>query len=553
MASGLTRRAALASPWAAGTWLAACRSGEADTPLAGAWLGTSHAVGHRLQDGAAGSTSTAGGTVQHCDVAIVGGGVAGLAAARVLMRAGINNIRLFELENVAGGNARAHQMGGMACPQGAHYLPMPGPEATEVTELLFELGLMRTEFGRTVANERHLSHSPQERLWLDGEWVDGLLPPAMPGSKRLAQYRLFAQRLTAVSQGLRFAIPSHRVPWADGHAALDAIAFADWLQAQGLDDPALRWYLDYICRDDYGADSRSVSAWAGIHYFASRHGFSAPGDDESSDRHGVFTWPQGNAFLTQRLADPLGERLLTNRMVRRAEVQRHGVTLEVLHAATGASQRWLAKQLVLAVPLHVAARVLTTPPPALQAAAAQVLHAPWLVANLQLSEPLTDKPGAPPSWDNVLLDLAGPASPFSASLGYVDAMHQSLRPAPGPTVLTVYWALGGGGRATASQQRQALLDQPWNAWAQRVMADLSRAHPDLAAKTVRMDLTRYGHAMAVPVPGFRSSAALQAMRTARASMRLHFAHSDLAAYSVFEEAFTLGHEAGAAAASALRA
>jgi hypothetical protein len=33
--------------------------------------------------------------------------------------------------------------------------------------------------------------------------------------------------------------------------------------------------------------------------------------------------------------------------------------------------------------------------------------------------------------------------------------------------------------------------------------------------------------------------------------RLHFAHSDLAGYSIFEEAFTLGHAAGTEAARRL--
>jgi hypothetical protein len=37
----------------------------------------------------------------------------------------------------------------------------------------------------------------------------------------------------------------------------------------------------------------------------------------------------------------------------------------------------------------------------------------------------------------------------------------------------------------------------------------------------------------------------------RTQGRLHFAHSDLAGYSIFEEAFTFGHLAGTAAARQL--
>jgi len=349
---------------------------------------------------------------------------------------------------------------------------------------------------------------------------------------------------------LRFAIPSQRAGWSPEHAALDTQTFAQWLDREGLDDAGLRWFLDYSCRDDYGADSGAVSAWAGLHYFASRHGFQAPGDGDAPEREAVFTWPEGNTWLTRRLAAPLGDRLHAGALVRRIESLRHEVALDVQRVgANPRSERWLAQQVVLALPLHVAARVVAQAPAALVEAAAQLTHAPWLVANLQLRSPLTDKPGAPPSWDNVLYD-PGTAGANPAALGYVDAMHQSLRPVPGPTVLTAYWALGGGEQAGLSRQRQALQDEPWSQWSQRVVDHLARAHPDLRAKTARVDLMRYGHAMAIPAPGVRGSAALHALAQPQTS-RLHFAHSDLAGYSVFEEAFTLGDAAGRAVAKRL--
>ena len=535
--AGLTRRAALLAPL--GLTLGACR-GNAPIAFDGGWLGASHERGHRLRQAGAFTPDM----TRRCAVAIVGAGVAGLAAARAVQRAGIDDVQVFELEDEAGGNARGHRLAGMACPLGAHYLPLPGPDAHEVSELLHELGLLRSVAGRTVADERHLCHSPQERLWVDGQWIDGLLPPAARGSARERQYQRFSRLVAEASRALHFTIPSRRAAWSAGLAALDAVTFAQWLDAQGLDDPGLRWHLDYACRDDYGADSAAVSAWAGLHYFASRHGFHAPGDGDAPEREAVFTWPEGNAWLTRQLATPLAERLHAAALVRRVEASRHEVALDVLSlAATPRSERWLAQQVVLALPLHAAARIVAQAPAALTQADAQLMHAPWLVANLHLRSPLTDKPGAPPSWDNVLYDPGG--DPLA--LGYVDAMHQSLRPAPGPTVLTAYWALGQGDRADLARRRQALIDEPWSAWAGRVVADLARAHPDLPAKTARVDLMRYGHAMAIPAPGVRGNAALQALAQPLAA-QLHFAHSDLAGYSVFEEAFALGDAAGRAAA-----
>jgi hypothetical protein len=151
---------------------------------------------------------------------------------------------------------------------------------------------------------------------------------------------------------------------------------------------------------------------------------------------------------------------------------------------------------------------------------------------------LADRPGAPPSWDNVIYD-PGAVLP---TLGYVDAMHQSTRSIPGPTVLTAYWALGGNTPQQLMQQRARLLNEPWSAWSQAVVQELARVHPDLPSKLKQVDLMRYGHAMSVPVPGLRSSAALHALAAPQGAARrhVHFAHTDLSAYSVFEEAMYQG-------------
>ena len=129
----------------------------------------------------------------------------------------------------------------MRCPLGAHYLPLPGPAAPEVQELLIELGLARHELGRVVYDERHLCHSPQERLFFEGQWVEGLLPPA-DGANGLAQYRRFGAAVAEVQRQLAFAMPTHRAGWTAGHTALDSQTFEQWLDARQLTDARLRWY-----------------------------------------------------------------------------------------------------------------------------------------------------------------------------------------------------------------------------------------------------------------------------------------------------------------------
>jgi len=507
----------------------------------GGWVGANAERGHRLRETRSGTLPTPD-LQRRASVIVVGAGVSGLAAARRLTQRGIDDVQVFDLEDAAGGNSRGHRIAGMACPLGAHYLPVPGEQAVEVIELLEAVGLRRAEAGQPVYDERHLCHSPQERLHIGGQWHEGLLPPidALPADQRAAtlrQYREFSAAVDRASEGGAFSMPTARSNWTPQLDALDTIAFAPWLDAQGLTAPALRWYLDYCCRDDYGAGAAQVSAWAGLHYFASRHGFHAP-MEATPERDGVLTWPEGNAWLSRRLAEPLGERLQLGQVVLRVTENRSDVSVDVWNVRAQRAERWTAASVVLAVPLFIAARLLAVPPPALTQAVAAMRHAPWLVGNLHLSEALADRPGAPPSWDNVIYD-PGAALP---TLGYVDAMHQSTRSIPGPTVLTAYWALGGNTPAQLTQQRARLLNEPWSAWSQAVVQELARVHPDLPSKLKQVDLMRYGHAMSVPMPGLRSSAALRALAAPQGAVKrhVHFAHTDLSAYSVFEEAMYQG-------------
>ena len=173
----------------------------------------------------------------------------------------------------------------------------------------------------------------------------------------------------------------------------------------------------------------------------------------------------------------------------------------------------------------------------LAAAAQRLQWAPWLVANIHIDTPLTDRPGAAPAWDNVLY-----ADPTAGGLGYVNAGHQRLDPRTaitGPTVLTYYQALGD-----VPDARQQLATAPWQQWADAALAALAVPHPDLRERATRMDITRYGHAMSIPVPGtqqFLSQIGLQRLSSKRKQLsngervawiptpttaRLAFAHSD---------------------------
>ena len=565
----MKRRAFLAQSLGAATavqGLTACQN-SASQPLAGGFVGADPGRAHAALGLNSGSASAGRGVgrVRHVHTLVAGGGVSGLAAARGLMHNGVDDLALLELEDEAGGNARAGQLQGLACPWGAHYLPVPGNDQPHLQALLAEMGLLqRDATGRWQPDERHLCHSPQERLWFHGEWQPGLLPLDGVGARTLDQYHRFGQLVQQVQHLARMAGDAFGVPhvgrWrleaAARHATknskqnmqpsqpikeLDALFLNDWLSRNNLTDPHLLWYLDYVCRDEYGAGLAQVSAWAGLHYFAARHGFVLPGEAEPG--HAVFTWPEGNAVVTRHMARALGERLHTGWAVQCVVQERQHVRVDAQHAETGERVQWLARHVVLAVPAHVAARVLDGAPSAtlqrVREAAAVVNHAAWVVVNLYLQRPLTDRGGAAPAWDNVAF---GSGVLGQTGLGYVDATHQWLHKAPkAPTVLTHYRALG-----TGLEARRAVRDQPWAHWVNQSVAEWQAAHPELPRLITQASVARYGHGMVVPVPGFLTHAArwhgLTAGRQAGPSVR--WAHSDASGMSTFEEAFAQGLAAG---------
>ncbi|MEO7056382.1 MAG: NAD(P)-binding protein, partial [Caldimonas sp.] len=170
--AGPSRRSVLGASFAAALAPLGCTRSEAPR-FEGGWVGASHERGHLVRAGsgaaAPGGAASAGTRIdvsRRVGAIVVGGGVAGLAAARALREAGIDDSHVLELEDGAGGNSRGHTMAGMRCPLGAHYLPVPGEGAVEVVRLLEELGVRKLVGGRAVYDERVLCHSPQERLFI---------------------------------------------------------------------------------------------------------------------------------------------------------------------------------------------------------------------------------------------------------------------------------------------------------------------------------------------------------------------------------------------------
>lgn len=481
--------------------------------------GADVARGHRLR----GNSFPAPSATERTQVAIVGGGVAGLSAAWALADAGVD-FRLLELEDRAGGNARAGRNTVSAFPLGAHYLPIPNPEAKGVLRLLERLGTVTGwQGGKPVFDPYAVVADPDERLLHLGRWQEGLVPAIglTPADKHdldsfFAAMQAFRTRIGADGRPA-FSIPMENSSRDADLLALDRLPFTDWLHAQGWRSPVLQAHVRYGCRDDYGTEPQHTSAWAGIHYYAGRRGAAANVDGDA-----VLTWPEGNGHLAGRMAARVRDRINPDRLAFRVARTADGVAIDSLRS-DGSAVRTIADAAVLATPHFVTTRLLG------QGAAEGFGYAPWLVANVTVDRPPAG-PGVQLAWDNV--------SWTSRSLGYVVASHQALASTPGPTVLTWYLPLSD---QEPAQARRDLLAQPLEHWQRLVLDDLLLTNPDLTDAVRRIDIWRWGHAMVRPVPGYFFGGAREA--AARPRPPLFFAHSDYSGLSIFEEAHWRGTRA----------
>ena len=526
---GLTRRALLRiGPGAAAALALGCAPrppSAADRVLdtgriTGTIVGASHRAGHRLREGGFPQPQT----TREASVVIVGAGIAGLSAAWKLAGSGFRDFVVLELEPEPGGNARWGVNPVSAYPWGAHYLPTPGAESTAVRELVEEMGLVRGHRpdGEPIYDPRHLCHAPQERVFIDGRWREGLSardvidPQGAAGGGALAAFEAQVRRYRGYrdARGRRaFALPLAAGATDPEILALDRISMREYFDRAGWSSPRLRWYVDYCCRDDYGCTLDTTSAWAGWHYFCAR-----PADAQ------YLTWPEGNGRIVRHFMDRLGARVRTGMLAYRVRPAGDappggagggGVDVDVLDTRAETALRFRARRCIYALPRFTAPRIIDGYAPAGLDA---FTYSPWMVANLTV-----DRLPEGAAWDNVLYD--------SPSLGYVVATHQDLRMTTGRSVLTYYLPLAAPNPEAA---RAWMLEQEWRDWVSLILADLGQAHPEIESLVTHADVMLWGHAMIRPAPGFVWGAARR--RAAAPHGPVRFAHSDMSGISLFEEA-----------------
>ena len=241
------------------------------------------------------------------DVAVVGAGFAGLAAARALAAAG-RDVVVLEARDRVGGRVERGESDGALLDLGGTWV---GPTQTRALELAAEVGAKT--FPQYAEGENQIDIGDEVRRY--SGTVPRLGPLALAGLGRMqAAVNRHARRIDT------------EAPWEYRQAArLDSVTFGDWIAGRRFGRTAAT-VMTIVGRTTWGAEPSEISALYAMAYIAGGGSTSALFDTEGGAQERRFLL--GAQDFAERVAAPLEGRIRFSAAVRSIEWGASGAVLE---------------------------------------------------------------------------------------------------------------------------------------------------------------------------------------------------------------------------------
>ena len=272
------------------------------------------------------SGQSAGSNETLADVLVVGAGLAGLYAARLVRRAGLT-VKVLEARDRVGGRVLSQRLtGDSSVDLGAQWI---GPGQRRMRALANEYGL------KMIA-----THTQGDAVFGVGRGFRRMQGTSSPMSwiGKLDALRL-GWKVDRIAKKLSVTEP-WRHPQA-GH--LDSVSFAEWVKDEAFTEGARSYWL-YIVESGMCANPDDFSTLEVAQQIATLGGL---GRLETADQE---FFAAGAQTIAQRLADELGDRVQLQAPVR--ALRHEGSDDRVLRATTDCGE-FLGRHVILAIPLQL--------------------------------------------------------------------------------------------------------------------------------------------------------------------------------------------------------
>ena len=295
---------------------------------------------------AAGALPTTAGAAarrrtRRADVVVVGAGLAGLTAARELVKKG-KSVLVLEANNRPGGRVWTHRLAdGEGTERGGAYV---GPTQNHIIGLAKELGVGTVS---AVIEGDNVAYIEGDRV----EWSDtGPTGTAPPDPAILPELAATVSLLNEMS----LEVPVD-APWEAASALeWDGQTLETWVKDNSATD-RYRKLVPMATRPIFGTEPRDLSLLFVLFYIAASGDETHPGTFERNfntrDGAQMFRLEGTSGRVVERLAKGLGKRLLVRQPVRRITQAKGGVRVDTDKLSVR------ARRVIVAVPPALAGRI----------------------------------------------------------------------------------------------------------------------------------------------------------------------------------------------------